>query len=86
MAKRRISPEQLITHLRWEYGGMEVDRLKRLKAVEEVNGRLKGVVAEQALSVPERQFCRVLGQPRSTQRYRPPAPEAHRGPPLGAAA
>jgi len=81
MAKRRFSPEQIITHLRqveiliaqgktaseacrqigvteqtyyrWrrEYGGMEVDQLKRLKALEQENSRLKGVVAEQALDI-----------------------------------
>ena len=81
MAKRRFSPEQIITHLRqgeiliaqgktageacrqigvteqtyyrWrrEYGGMEVDQLKRLKALEQENSRLKNVVAEQALDI-----------------------------------
>lgn len=81
MAKKRFTPEQIITHLRqvkfqvsqgktaveairqtgvseqtyyrWrrEYGGMEVDQLKRLKALEQENGRLKGVVAEQALDI-----------------------------------
>ena len=81
MAKKRFSPEQIITHLRqveiliaqgktaseacrqigvteqtyyrWrrEYGGMEVDQLKRLKALEQENSRLKGVVAEQALDI-----------------------------------
>lgn len=81
MAKKRFTPEQIITKLRqveilvsqgktaveairqtgvseqtyyrWrrEYGGMEVDQLKRLKALEQENGRLKGVVAEQALDI-----------------------------------
>jgi transposase-like protein len=81
MAKKRFSPEQIITYLRqveimvsqgktageacrqigvteqtyyrWrkEYGGMEVDQLKRLKALEQENSRLKGVVAEQALDI-----------------------------------
>jgi transposase-like protein len=41
------------TYYRWrkEYGGMEVDQLKRLKALEQENSRLKGVVAEQALDI-----------------------------------
>jgi len=30
---------------------MEVDQLKRLKALEQENSRLKGVVAEQALDI-----------------------------------
>ena len=81
MAKRRFSPEQIITHLRqveilvgqgktageacrqigvteqtyyrWrrEYGGMEIDQLKGLKALELENNRLKHVVAEQALDI-----------------------------------
>ncbi len=81
MAKRRFSPEQIITHLRqveilvgqgktageacrqigvteqtyyrWrrDYGGMEIDQLKRLKALELENNRLKHVVAEQALDI-----------------------------------
>lgn len=81
MAKKRFTPEQIITKLRqveilvsqgktaveairqtgvseqtyyrWrrEYGGMEVDQLKRLKTLEQENSRLKGVVAEQALDI-----------------------------------
>jgi transposase-like protein len=79
MAKKRFSPEQIITHLRqveifvsqgntagdacrqigvseqtyyrWrkEYGGMEVDQLRRLKDLEQENSRLKRLVADQAL-------------------------------------
>lgn len=74
MAKKRFTPEQIITHLRqvevlvsqgnttgeacrqigvvkqtyyrWrkEYGGMEVDQLRRLKNLEQENGRLKRLV------------------------------------------
>lgn len=81
MAKKRYSPEQIITHLRqvevlvsqgkttgdacrqlgvseqtyyrWrkEYGGMEVDQLRRLKELEQENGRLKRLVADQALDI-----------------------------------
>lgn len=79
MAKKRFSPEQIITHLRqveilvsqghttgdacrqigvseqtyyrWrkEFGGMEVDQLRRLKDLEQENSRLKRLVADQAL-------------------------------------
>jgi len=81
MAKKRFSPEQIITHLRqveillsqgktaivacrqlgvteqtyyrWrkEFGGMEVAQLRRLKDLEQENGRLKRVVADQALDI-----------------------------------
>jgi putative transposase len=81
MAKKRFTPEQIITHLRqvevlvsqgrttgdacrhlgvseqtyyrWrkEYGGMEVDQLRRLKDLEQENGRLKRLVADQALDI-----------------------------------
>lgn len=39
------------TYYRWkrEYGGMQVDQLKRLKELEKENARLKRLVAEQAL-------------------------------------
>lgn len=39
------------TYYRWkrEYGGMQVDQLKRLKELEKENQRLKRLVAEQAL-------------------------------------
>ena len=39
------------TFYRWrsKYGGMEVAEAKRLKALEDENGRLKRLVAEQAL-------------------------------------
>jgi putative transposase len=39
------------TYYRWrkEYGGLRVDQAKRLKELERENGRLKKLVADQAL-------------------------------------
>lgn len=39
------------TYYRWrrEYGGLKVDQAKRLKELEQENGRLKRLVADQAL-------------------------------------
>ncbi len=39
------------TYYRWrkEYGGLRLDQAKRLKELEKENGRLKRLVAEQAL-------------------------------------
>jgi transposase-like protein len=39
------------TYYRWrrEYGGMEVDQVRRLKELEQENARLKQIVADQAL-------------------------------------
>jgi transposase-like protein len=39
------------TYYRWrkEYGGMEVNHVRRLKELEQENGRLKRIVADQAL-------------------------------------
>jgi putative transposase len=39
------------TYYRWrrEYGGLKVDQAKRLKELEKENGRLRKVVADQAL-------------------------------------
>ena len=41
------------TIIRWqkEYGGLELDQLKRLKELEQENSRLKRVVADQALDL-----------------------------------
>ena len=41
----------LQTVIRWrnEYGGLKVDQAKRLKELEQENGRLKKLVANQAL-------------------------------------
>jgi putative transposase len=41
------------TYYRWrkEYGGLRVDQARRLKELERENGRLKKLVAEQALDL-----------------------------------
>jgi putative transposase len=41
------------TIYRWksQYGGMEINELKKLKALEEENRRLKRLVADQALDI-----------------------------------
>lgn len=41
------------TYYRWrkEYGGIEVDQLRRLKDLEQENGRLKRLVADQTLDI-----------------------------------
>lgn len=41
------------TYYRWrrEYGGMKVDQAKRLRELEKENGRLKKLVADQALDI-----------------------------------
>ena len=41
------------TYYRWrkEYGGMQVDQAKRLKALEQENVRLKRLVAEKELDI-----------------------------------
>ena len=41
------------TFYRWrnEYGGLRLDQAKRMKALETENGRLKKLVAEQALDI-----------------------------------
>ena len=41
------------TYYRWrkEYGGLEIDQAKKLKALEKENSRLKKLVAEQALDI-----------------------------------
>jgi transposase-like protein len=81
MARKRFSPEQIITHLReaeillakgkpvveickqlgvteqayyrWrkEYGGMQIEQIKRLKELEKENARRKKLVADQALDI-----------------------------------
>jgi putative transposase len=44
------------TYYRWkaQYGGLQVNETKRLKAVEEENRRLKKIVADQALNLSVR--------------------------------
>jgi len=41
------------TYYRWkrEYGGMELDQLTQLKQLQKENGRLKKIVAEQAMDI-----------------------------------
>lgn len=41
------------TYMRWRerYSGMQVDQVKRLREVEHENGRLKKLVAQQALDI-----------------------------------
>jgi len=41
------------TYYRWrsEYGGLRLDQAKRLKVLEKENGRLKKLVADQALDI-----------------------------------
>ncbi len=41
------------TYYRWrrEYGGLQVEQIKRLKQLERENARLKKVVADQALDI-----------------------------------
>jgi transposase-like protein len=41
------------TYYRWrrEYGGLQVEQVKRLKQLEKENARLKKVVADQALDI-----------------------------------
>jgi len=41
------------TYYRWrqEYGGMKIDQAKRLRELEKENGRLKRLVADQALDI-----------------------------------
>jgi transposase-like protein len=41
------------TYYRWrkEYGGLQVNQARRLKELENENGRLKKLVAEQALDI-----------------------------------
>ena len=49
MAKKLGITDQ--TYYRWrrEYGGLKVDQARRLKELEQENGRLKRLVADQAL-------------------------------------
>ena len=51
MCRKLGTSEQ--TYYRWrkEYGGLRVNHLKRLKALELENSRLRTVVADQALAL-----------------------------------
>jgi transposase len=51
-ASRKVGVSyQTIIRWRKEYGGLDVEQAKRLKALEIENGRLKRVVADQALDI-----------------------------------
>ena len=43
--------EQTYYRRRREYGGLDVDQARRLKELEQENGRLKRLVADQALDI-----------------------------------
>ncbi len=49
---RRLGVSE-VTFYRWKakYGGLEVNEARRLRALEEENGRLKRIVAQQALDI-----------------------------------
>jgi hypothetical protein len=46
-----LGPTSVLSFYRWrkEYGGLKMDRAKRLKELEKENGKLKRLVAELAL-------------------------------------
>ena len=49
---RRVGvSEATFYHWKAKYGGMEVNEARRLRQVEEENGRLKRIVAQQALDL-----------------------------------
>jgi len=50
-AKALEVSEQTFHRWRNQYGGMKADDVKRLKELERENGRLKAIVADQALEV-----------------------------------
>lgn len=49
LSRRHGVSEQTIYRWKQKYGGLEVSELKRLKALEAENARLKKLVADQAL-------------------------------------
>ncbi|MEI8178859.1 IS3 family transposase [Aestuariivirga sp.] len=93
--------EQSYYRYRKEYGGLNVEQARKLKQLEQENGRLKKLVADLSLEkqvlkdiaggklvsperrrqavdaaqdkyhLSERIACRIVGQPRGTQRYVP---------------
>ncbi len=50
-AKQLEISEQTFHRWRNQYGGMKADDAKRLKELEKENGRLKRIVADQALDI-----------------------------------
>ncbi len=76
--------EQTFYRWRKHYGGMEVDQLKHLKALEQGHSRLKGVVAEQALTARPRLGCPpAAGWGHIGPGYAPPPPLSRAGRPDG---
>ena len=55
------------TYYRWrtKYGGMDLQMAKQLREIEKENGRLKKVVADQALDI---QILKEAARPRPRQR------------------
>jgi putative transposase len=51
VCKQQEISEQTYYRWRQQYGGMKADEMKRLKELEKENGRLKKLVAEQALDI-----------------------------------
>lgn len=51
LIRRHGISSQTFYHWRKKYGGLEVSEAKRLKQLEEENGRLKRIVADQALDI-----------------------------------
>jgi putative transposase len=49
LSRRHGVSQQTIYRWKQKYGGLEISELKRLKALEAENARLKQLVAEQAL-------------------------------------
>ena len=49
-AKHNVS-EQTYSGWKRRYGGMEVDEVRKVRALEEENGRLKRLVADQAVQI-----------------------------------
>lgn len=51
VCRERGVSEQTVYRWRSKYGGLEVAELRRLKELEEENGRLKHIVADQAVDI-----------------------------------
>ena len=51
LCRKDVTAQQTLYHWKAKYGGMEVNEARRLRQVEEENGRLKRIVAQQALDL-----------------------------------
>ena len=51
LCRKHVISEATFYNWKPKYGGMEVSEAKRLKALEDENGRLKKLLAEQMLDV-----------------------------------